>query len=338
MTRIFRAPWRAAPGALAASVVAAGLLGAPAALAQEQEEATLRLNWVLIGQHPPYYLGVERGYYADEGIDLTINEGRGSGAAVQLVGNGSDTFGLADTGAVIAGRAKGAPVVVLMSLFRTSNLGVTCRADAGVDELTDLYGKKIAVTAGDALHQMWPGLVAANDLDEDQLSLVFMDPAAKPLAVLDGRTECLLGGVDDQAVIIENEGTDVDVLRFADNGFNTLTVSVFTSRDVIENNPDLVRGFVAATAKSWEAAMADPDAAIAAAAKAKPGINEEILKAQFEASLKLLPPPDGEAMPIGVAPAAYWDQTLDILKRFRGLETDVPAADHYDYSFLPSAS
>ena len=211
----------------------------------------------------------------------------------------------------------------------------TCRADAGVASLTDLYGKKIAVTAGDALHQMWPGLVAVNSLDESKLSLVFMDPAAKPVSVLEGRTECLLGGVDDQAVIIERKGTKVSVLRFADSGFNTLTVSVFTNQKVIDENPDLVRRFVKATARSWLAAIEDPAAAIAAAAKVKPGINEGILRAQFDASLKLLPPPDGGELAFGMAPAAYWDQTLDILKKFRGLETTVTNADHYNYSFLP---
>ena len=319
-------------------LAAMALAAAFATPALAADEATLRLNWVLIGQHPPYYLGLERGYYADEGIDLTINEGRGSGPAVQLVGNGSDTFGLADTGAVIAGRAKGAPVTVLMSLFRTSNLGVTCRADAGVKSLEDLYGKKIAVTAGDALHQMWPGLVAANNLDESKITLVFMDPAAKPISVLENRTECLLGGVDDQAVTIENQGTPVDIIRFADAGFNTLTVGVFTNQSVIDGNPDLVRRFVRATRKSWEAAIEDPAAAIAAAAKAKPGINEDVLRAQFDASVKLLPPPDGSDMPMGFAPPEYWEETLDILKRFRDLQTDVPAADHYDYSFLPSQS
>lgn len=318
---------------LAGGALALALLGSQAAGALEP--ASLRLNWVLIGQHPPYYLGKARGYYEEEGIDLTINEGRGSGAAVQLVANESDTFGLADTGAVIAGRAKGAPVEVLLSVFRTSNLGVTCRADANVDSLTDLYGKRVAVTAGDALHQMWPGLVAANDLDEERIDLVFMDPAAKPVAVMEGRTECLLGGVDDQAVIIENEGQEVDVLRFADNNYNTLTVSVFTNTAVTENQPELVGGFVRATIRSWQAAMEDPEAAVAAAAEVKPGINEDILLAQLEASLELIAPPDGEDLAFGVAPPEYWEQTLDVLKRYREIDTDVPAAEHYDYSFIP---
>ena len=313
-----------------------GLMALAASSALALDKASLRLNWVLIGQHPAYYLGLERGYYRDEGIDLTINEGRGSGPAVQLVANGEDTFGLADAGAVIAGRAKGAPVKVIMSLFRTSNLSVTCAADANVRSLTDLYGKKVAVTAGDALHQMWPGLIGANNLDEKKITLVFMDPAAKPVSVLQGRTECLLGGIDDQAVTIESKGRKVNVIRFADNKFNTLTVSVFTSDKVIAEKPDLVRRFVKATERSWKAAMADPEAAIKAAAKAKPGINEDILRAQMEASFKLIPPPDGSAMPFGVAPAAYWDQTLGILTKYQGLKTDAKVADHYDYRFAES--
>lgn len=314
------------------AAVAMGLLQAPAAAA---DKASLRLNWVLIGQHPPYYLGVKRGFYKDEGIDLTINEGRGSGAAVQLVANGDDTFGLADTGAVIAGRAKDAPVAVILSIFRTSNLSVTCRQDHGVRALTDLYGKKIAVTAGDALHQMWPGLVALNNLDASKISLVFMDPASKPIAVLNGRTECLLGGVDDQAVTIESHGQKVDVLRFADNKFNTLTVSAFTNDKVMKEKPDLARRFVKATIRSWEAAMQDPTAAVEAAAEVKPGINKDILRAQLEASIKLVPPPDGSKIPFGSAPAAYWDQTLEILKTYQGLKTEAATADHYNYSFLP---
>ena len=311
----------------------AGLLGLATSPALALDKASLRLNWVLIGQHPAYYLGVERGFYRDEGIDLTINEGRGSGAAVQLVAGGEDTFGLADTGAVIAGRAKGAPVKVIMSLFRTSNLSVTCAQDANVRSMKDLYGKKIAGTAGDALHQMWPGLVGVNNLDESKITLVFMDAAAKPVSVLQGRTECLLGGVDDQAITIETQGRKVNVLRFADYGFNTLTVSVFTSDKVVKDKPDLVRRFVKATERSWKAAMEDPAAAIKAAAKVKPGINEAILRAQMEASFKLIPPPDGPAMAFGVAPASYWEQTLSILTKYQGLKTDAKVADHYDYSF-----
>ena len=139
--------------------------------------------------------------------------------------------------------------------------------------------------------------------------------------------------MDDQAVTIETQGRKVSVLRFADHKFNTLTVSAFTSDKVIKEKPDLVRRFVRATERSWRAAMAEPAAAIKAAAKAKPGINEAVLRTQMEASFKLVPPPDGSQLAFGVAPASYWDQTLGIMTKYQSLKTDAKVADHYDYSF-----
>jgi NitT/TauT family transport system substrate-binding protein len=317
--------------ALALAVVAGAWLPAPALA---QDKVSFRLNWVLIGQHPPFFLGKERGYYAEERIDLSINEGRGSGSTVTLVANGDDHFGLADTGSVIAGRAKGAPVAVIMSVFGISNLGIICRADAGVGTLKDLIGKKVAVTAGDALHQMWPALLAANKIGKDQITLVFMDPAAKPIATMDRKTDCLLGGIDDQSVIIENKGVPVKVLRFADFGVDTLSVSVLTTVNMIRTNPDLVRRFVRATTRSWKAAIADPAAAVEAAAKTKPGVSKEILLGQLRTGITLIESPHNKGKAFGWAPPALWEQTLDIMKTYRELKTDVPVTDHYNYSFL----
>ena len=85
------------------------LVGAALALgaaAQAQDKVSLRLNWYLGGLHVPFYYGKERGFYAAEKIDLTINEGRGSANTVQVVAAGSDTFGLADSSSVI-GKYKG---------------------------------------------------------------------------------------------------------------------------------------------------------------------------------------------------------------------------------------
>src|SRR4029079_9275964 len=62
-----------------------------------EDKVSLRLNWYLGGLHVPFYYGKDKGYYAAEGIDLTINEGRGSANTVQVVAAGSDTFGLADS-------------------------------------------------------------------------------------------------------------------------------------------------------------------------------------------------------------------------------------------------
>ena len=75
------------------SLLASALLCALTLPAAAQDKATLRLNWLIYGFHTPFYLGVERGYYKAEGIDLEVGEGKGSASAVQVIGAKGDTFG-----------------------------------------------------------------------------------------------------------------------------------------------------------------------------------------------------------------------------------------------------
>jgi NitT/TauT family transport system substrate-binding protein len=129
---------------------AAVLLGAvvPAAA---QEKATLRLNWLIYGFHTPFHLGVEKGYYKAEGIDLEIGEGKGSASAVQVIGAKGDTFGLSDGASIINGITKGAPIKAVMGIMNT-NLRDHRRKDANVKRL-DLEGKTMpAPPAGRPYH------------------------------------------------------------------------------------------------------------------------------------------------------------------------------------------
>jgi hypothetical protein len=114
------------------------------------DKVSLRLNWLLSGVHSIFYLGVEKGFYKDAGIDLTIGEGQGSARTVQVVATGGDTFGLVDGGSVIAGASHGAPVKSVLSIMNTSPYGISFLADSGVKTIKDVEGKtlRIALDAG----------------------------------------------------------------------------------------------------------------------------------------------------------------------------------------------
>src|SRR5712664_1470148 len=103
---------------------ALAVLAASATFAPAQDAVSLRLNWYLGGLHVPFYYGKERGFYKDEGIDLTINEGRGSANTVQVVAAGSDTFGLADSSSVVLTASKGAEIKSVMSLLNSTGFSV----------------------------------------------------------------------------------------------------------------------------------------------------------------------------------------------------------------------
>ena len=91
--------------------------------------------------------------------------------------------------------------------------------------------------------------------------------------MLEKRVDALLGGADDQYFLIKYKGQEPAALRFADNGANIVGMTIVTQEATIKNKPDLVRRFVKATARSWEEAKKNPDAAVDAAMKVKPDLN-----------------------------------------------------------------
>ncbi|MEJ8570006.1 ABC transporter substrate-binding protein [Microbaculum marinum] len=314
---------------------AMALTGFVAGSASAADDASIRLNWYLVGFHAPIYLGVERGYFADEGINLTINEGRGSGVATQVVGAKDDTFGLADAGTMILAASKGIPIKAVMSPMNISPYGVISRKDAGITTPKDLEGKRLAVTAGDSLTQLFPAVIAANGLDESSIEMVFVDPAGKVVSVLEKKADALLGSADAQFFQIEEKGVEAAAMNFADVGVPTVGITVIAHEDTIEDNPDLIRRFVKAMRRSFEEGVKDPDAAIAAAVAAKPDVSPEALKGQLMVDLDLLHTPASKDGGIGYAAAEDWQRTLDLMKEYRELDTDRSADSFYTNEFLP---
>jgi NitT/TauT family transport system substrate-binding protein len=307
---------------------------AAATTAKAQDIVNLRLNWYLGGSHAAFYLGRDLGFFADENIDIQIDEGRGSGRSVQLVGTGTDDFAMADAGSLMVGVSKGLEAVSILSLVNISTFAIVALEDSGIASPKDLEGKTVAVTAGDALTQLWPAVVAANNLNADAIKLVMMDPAAKPISVMEGQTDALLGGISDQPNLIRKHGHEVTVIPFYEIGVNTIGMTLITHPDMIAEQADLVGRFVRATQKSYQAMLDDPDAAVAAVKAEKADLDEATLRSQIIDTNDMIQRGLPADQPFGYNPPEVWQQTLDIMKTYRGLETDEPATAFYTNAFI----
>ena len=317
----------------ARSVLIALMLASFASPSYAADAVSFRLSWYLGGLHVPFYFGKERGFYAAEGIDLTINEGRGSANTVQVVAAGSDTFGLADSSSVISTAAKGADVKSVMSLLNSTGFAVVSLAETGIRTPKDLEGKKLAVSAGDPLGQLFQALAAHNKLDVSKITMVQVDPAAKVVTVLEKRADGLLGGADDQFFLIKQRGLQPAALRFSENGANIVGMTIVAKNDLIKTNPDLVRRFVRATIKSWEEAKKNPGAAVDAALKVKSDLNRQSTLEQLQVDIELLDSVNSKGR-IGWGAQADWEQTLDLLKKYRDLKTSEPWTAFHTNDFV----
>jgi NitT/TauT family transport system substrate-binding protein len=315
--------------------LAAALLACAAtASVHAQEAVSLRLNWYLGGLHVPFYYGKEMGYFKQEGIDLTINEGRGSANTVQVVAAGSDTFGMADSSSLITTASKGADVKSVMSLLNSTGFSVVSLASSGIRKPKDLEGKSLAVSPGDPLGQLFRALAAHNKLDINTIKFVQVDPAAKVVSVLEKKVDALLGGADDQFFLIKYKGVEPHALRYADHGANIVGMTIVTTGNLIKSKPDLVRRFVRASVRSWEEAKKNPQAAVDAAMKVKPDLNRQSTLDQMMVDIELLDSANSKGK-VGLGAQADWDQTISLLKQYRDLDTKEPWTTFHTNEFVP---
>jgi NitT/TauT family transport system substrate-binding protein len=322
---------------IAASVATAAglLLGARSAQAQQLEKVSFRFNWSWVGNYAPVILGRERGYFRELGIDLDVAQGKGSGATARQVGSKNDMFAWADTSAVIAARAQGIPIVEVMTLAK-SNLGVLWIAGRGLDvkNARDLIGKKVSATPGDGNSQIWPAVLAANKMKESDVEMVYLDGTASLAALREGRVDASFGGVSDQPVTLRANGFNAKSVTYADLGVPALGSGVITHLDTLKERPDLVQKIVKGVQRSWEAALKEPDAAVSALMKiSETPLNEKVIRDGLHVF---------QGLATGTSPTGFMRpedmvRTLDIMKTYAGVKTDLPVTDFYTNQFVKAA-
>ncbi len=321
-------PNKKSPGGAFAAIVLSVLLSCPNPAAAA-DKVSVRLHWLVNGTGLAWYLGKQRGYFEQVGIDLTINEGRGSVVTTQVVGSGSEPFGTADAVAVIQAVSKGVPIKAVMTVQDQGPLGVITLADSGISTVQDLKGKRLAVTAGDAQTQQWPVVAKANGLGQDDVKLAFIDGPSKTPTLMNKRADAILGSCIDHVVLVRNAGGDPRCITFAESGVSTIGITVVANDQIIKSNPDLVKRFVEATIRSYKAFYADPQAAIAAAAAAVPDIDRKVLAEQS----RIIQEYYGNK-PVGPLVPKDWQETVDTMKKAGVLTGDLPADAYYRAEFV----
>lgn len=286
----------------------------------ELQQVTLTLNWVPYGEHAPFYYGVAKGIYEEEGIDLTIRSGSGSGTTVKLVASAETDFGWADTPALIHSVDTGMPVKSAGVFLQKGPASIEFFADKDIEEPADLEGMSVAGTPGDAMYQTFPAWLEANGVAVDAVDVVNVDPAGKIAALTAGRVDAIMGFFHDQAPTIEDKsGRTVDTLLYADWGMNLLGTGIVVNERTVQSDPELVQAFVRATQKAWTEAADNPaDAAQIMAADAEQAPPEEVLVEQLEKTIGLL---NLDAAPSpGVNTARQWEETIGLLDKYADLE------------------
>ena len=271
------------------TILAAFAILAFAGPASAADKVTLMLNWYVYGEHAPFYYGKEKGIYAAEGIDLEIQEGRGSAVTTQAVTAKTANFGYVDVPTMIKAAAKGAPVLSVGVLLQTSPMSAMGFEEKNIRKPEDIKGKTVAMTPGDSMSQIWPLFLKKAGLKESDFKVVSGDAQTKLNAVINGQADLLLGYVMDQSMKIKDAtGKKVFPIRFADYDVNLISSGIIANAEWVKENEDLVRRFMSASTKAVEAAEKAPKEAAQAILNALPkGGKPDTLTEGFELTIPL---------------------------------------------------
>ena len=245
------------------AALALTLLSAMPALAQDK--VRFQTDWIPSGEHAMYYGAWSKGIYAKHGIDITITRGYGSGDTVTKVASGAADFGVADIAAVMTARARtNVPVKTIAVLYNESPHSLFVLKSSGITTFKGLEGKKIGITPGNSHRFYFPEVAKKAGTDPNKLIWTNMDGAAMAAQLIAKNIDAApfysihYYYINKAAV---KAGEEILPLPFVEVGFKIYAASLITTDKMIQDKPDLVRRFLAATKEAFEWAAANPEEA-----------------------------------------------------------------------------
>ena len=303
----------------------------PAAAAAEKIDFIL--NWVPGGDHAPYYYAKKMGWYAQRGIDLNLEPGKGSALAVQKVGAGVNPLGLADMGNALVARGKGADVVGVFNVFANSPQGLYWLKSSGIKGIKDLAGKKIGNPAGDGARAMWPALAKANGVDPNSVTWVNIDGNAKLAALKSKSIDATTAFYNLHHIFKRELGDDMGFVAWRDAGINPYGNSVIVNGEYLKKNKAVVAAFVKVTQKAFATCVADPKPCIDALVEANGALKADNELSNWALDEELMTDKHSRAT-LGIHDDARMKADYKLVSEFVGVEKPFDVRTAYTNEFL----
>ncbi len=312
----------------------AGALFTPGVAAQQPAptKVKFRLDWKPGAQHAVFYLARERGYYAKEGIDLEIIPGSGSADSVKTLGTRAVEIALVDALVLVQAREQQVPTQAVAAYYQRTPISIMSPKAKPIRTAQEMLGKKIGSKKGSATSQGLTLFLEANGIRPEQIQMVDIGFGVQPLLV--GQVDALMAFTMNEPIEAETAGMPIHEIMIADAGVRAYGLTVSANERFIREKGDLVRGFLRATKLAMQDALKDPQAAVAAVAKAVPEINTTRELKVMAKTIPVWNSEDTRANGYGWQTEAGWQQTVDTVTRLKLVEKAPSVKELFTVQFL----
>ena len=322
--------------------VACGIsLIAGSALAAEKIKYTL--DWKYEGPAAPFLLAQDKGYFSEEGIDVTIDTGNGSSGAVTRVASGAYDIAMADLNSLVEFNVKN-PDRAMKAFFVIYNVppfSLFTLKSSGINEPKDFEGKTLGAPVFDSPRKLFPAFASATGIDASTIKWESMDPPLREPMLKRGDVDAISGFYFTSLLNLRAAGvpeSDLKVFHYVDYGMAFYGNGLIATPELMKK-PELLKGFARAVVKGFRAAIADPDAAIAALKERDPLINVALETERLKLAIEMcVTTPDVKADGMGTIKKDRMAKAIDQLVIAFKLPSTPKVEDIFSDAAMPEAA
>jgi NitT/TauT family transport system substrate-binding protein len=281
------------------------------------------------GRHAYFFVALEKGYYSDAGLDVTIVGGRGSASVVKEVAAGSIKIGFADLGTLAIARGnEGVPVKMTAVGYRKAPHGLIVLKDSGIRTAKDLVGKTLADTAGSSNVAMWPAYAKAAGIDPQSVKWVFADFNALPGMLMTGQVDAIGQYIVGVPLLAKRAAPkEIAFVGYKDAGLELYSNGIVAREDTLKDDPAMVKAFTLASMRGLSDACKDPAEAGRIMHKHIQLLESDIIEGETKMVCELAQDADTRAHGLGYLNPTVVQKTIDLVASVFNLKKKVTPDD-----------
>jgi len=238
-------------------------------------KVTLQADWYPQPEHGGFYTALVKGYYKDEGLDVTIQPGGPYVSMEKQVSVGLAQFGMSASDRTLEAVAGGQPLVAVAATMQRDPQGIMVRKDSPIHSFADFNGHTVAVVPGSTWFEFVAKRFQLNNVHEIPATMSVSNFIADPQYIQQAFATS-------EPYFASKAGIETRMLLTSDAGYNPYRV-MFTTRDMLQQHPDEVGQFVRASLKGWSEYLNHPAEANAVIAKLNPALNQDWMQFSWQA-------------------------------------------------------
>ena len=242
--------------------------------AEPLAKVSVALDWFPWSNHSGLFIAQERGYFADEGLDVNIFTPGDPSTVLQTVASGRDDFGISYQPELLIAREQGIPAVSVMALVQHPLNSVMSLKESGIVEPKDLAGKKVGAPGLPSDESLLDTMLRNQGLTLDDVEMVNVGFDLVP-ALISKQVDAVVGAYwVHESISATNQGFELNIMRMEQNGVpDFYELVIVASEDKIAQDPDLVQRFVKGVTRGYKDAIADPQDAVQLLKRIKPEVD-----------------------------------------------------------------